>query len=1181
MSPSRPFILRPVATALLMAAMFLAGVVAYFQMPVSALPEVDYPTIEIQTFYPGASPDVVASAVTAPLERQFGQVAGLSQMTSTSSGGSSIIVLQFQLAINIDVAEQEVQAAINSSQSFLPAGLPTPPIYSKSNPADAPVLTLALTSKETSLSQIEDLADTRLAPKISQITGVGLVSISGGQKPAVRIQANPTALASYGLNLEDLRNALVGTSLNSAKGAFDGPSQDYTINANDQLQTSTDYRQVVVAYRNGAPVMLTDVAKIVDGVENTELAAWISKRGDKGQTPAVILNIQRQPGANTIQVVDSIEALLPTLIQGLPKSVHVETVTDRTISIRASVRDVEFELLLTIVLVVMVIFLFLRSLTATIIPTVAVPLSLVGAFSVMYIAGYSFNNLTMMALTISTGFVVDDAIVMIENISRYIEQGYPPMEAALIGAEQIGFTIVSLTVSLIAVLIPLLFMGDVAGRLFRQFAVTLAVTIILSAVVSLTLTPMMAARILKHIPDNEQTWFYHRSEQVFDDVIAFYGRTLRFVLRFQTVTLLVAVGTLVLTIVLYITIPKGFFPVQDTGLIQGISQAPASISFGAMATKQQQLANALLKDPAVESVSSFIGPDGTNTTLNSGRVQINLVDESKRSKSASQIIDRLGQSLQQVEGIKLYMQPVQDLTVDDRVSRTQYQYTLEDPNVDELNTVVDELLRKLKKLPQLADVVTDQQLGGVAEQLVIDRATASRFGITPSAIDNTLYDAFGQRQINTMYTQLNQYHVIMEAEPQFQLDPNKLNDIYVQASTTGGVTAVASNTAGSSSGAGNGASTSGTTLLRATATNGINASAAGTSALTSSANTSNATGALTNSPSSTSSLASAANNTAASTVLSSTASSTGVSSSTNTATAGTTRSGSGTTTAPGSTGGGGGGGGGGGSSSSTVVSNPVPLGAFAHFETVSEPLSIDHQGQFPAVTISFNLGTGYSLSQALDAINKTIDDADLPQSVVRNYQGTAAAFEGSLSNEGLLVLAALVVVYIVLGVLYESFIHPVTILSTLPSAGVGALLALELFHLDLDIVAIIGIILLIGIVKKNGIMMVDFALEAERDHGLNSTEAIYQASLLRFRPILMTTLAALLGGIPLAFGSGIGSELRRPLGVAMVGGLLLSQVLTLYTTPVIYIFFDNLGQRFSRRPHKSTTVDPEVPAEPA
>jgi multidrug efflux pump len=1141
-----------------MVALFLAGGVAYFQLPVSALPEVDYPTIQVLTFYPGASPDVVASAVTAPLERQFGQVPGLSQMTSTSSDGSSVIVMQFQLSLDIDVAEQEVQAAINSAQSYLPANLPAPPVYSKSNPADAPVLTLALTSNEMALSQVEDLADTRLAPKISQIGGVGLVSISGGQKPAVRIQANPTALASYGINLEDLRNALVANSTNSAKGNFDGPSQDYTINANDQLISSGDYKQVVVAYRNGAPVMLTDVARVVDGVENTKLAAW------SNETPAVILNIQRQPGANTIAVVQSIKALLPQLESTLPQSVHVQLVTDRTTSIQASVNDVEFELVLVIALVVMVIFLFLRSLSATIIPSIAVPLSLVGTFGVMYLAGYSLNNLTMMALTISTGFVVDDAIVMIENISRYIEEGEDPMEATLKGAEQIGFTILSLTVSLIAVLIPLLFMGDVAGRLFRQFAVTLSVTIVLSAFVSLTLTPMMSARLLKYTPPEKQSWFYKRSERVFEDIIAFYGRTLKWVLRYQTLTLLVALATLILTVVLYLDIPKGFFPTQDTGIIQGITQSSPSTSFESMEQKQQEIAKVLLADPAVQGISSFIGADGTNTTLNSGRIQINLKPlgggKGERSASATEVIDRLGPKLEQVPGIKLYMQPVQDLTVDDRVSRTQYQYTLEDPSQTELDSEAKRFVAELKKLPELADVVTDQQLGGAAESIVIDRATASRFGVTPSTIDATLYDAFGQRQINTMYTQLNQYHVILEADPSFQLDPRKLNDIYVQATTTGTVAATASSTQGSSSGAGAGGGGSTTSLLSSSATNGVSSVAGSTSALSSSKTS---TGSATTTVNSSSALSSSANSASNATALTSASTSSTTSSSANTSTAGTSRSSStGTSSSSG-------GGGGGSSASSATVSQPVPLSAFSHFEPTSESLSINHQGQFPAVTISFNLNTGYSLGQALTAINKVLAKQNLPASVVSNYQGTAAAFEGSLSNEGLLILAALVTVYIVLGVLYESFVHPITILSTLPSAGVGALLALRLFHLDLDIVAIIGIILLIGIVKKNGIMMVDFALEGERQHGLDATEAIYQASLLRFRPILMTTMAALLSGIPLAFGSGIGSELRKPLGVAMVGGLLFSQVLTLYTTPVIYIFFDNLGAWFSKKPNKA------------
>jgi multidrug efflux pump subunit AcrB len=1148
-----------------MAALFLAGGVAYFQLPVSALPEVDYPTIQVLTFYPGASPIVVASSVTAPLERQFGEVAGLSQMTSTSAAGVSVIVMEFQLSLNIDVAEQEVQAAINAAQSYLPANLPTPPVYSKSNPADAPVLTLALTANEMPLSQVEDLADTRLSPKISQISGVGLVSISGGQKPAVRIQANPAALASYGINLEDLRNALTGTSLNSAKGNFDGPAQDYTINANDQLTTSGAYKSVVVAYRNGAPVMLTDVARVVDGVENNKLAAWMN------YTPAVILNIQRQPGANTIQVVNSIENLLPKLETTLPAAVHVQVVSDRTVAIRASVKDVEFELLLTIGLVVMVIFLFLRSISATIIPSIAVPLSLVGTFGVMYLAGYSLNNLTMMALTISTGFVVDDAIVMIENISRYIEEGEKPMDAALKGAEQIGFTILSLTVSLIAVLIPLLFMGDIAGRLFRQFAATLAVTIVLSAFVSLTLTPMMSARLLRYTPPEKQGRFYHVTENAFEKVIAFYGRTLSFVLRYQTITLLIALCTLVLTGILYVTIPKGFFPTQDTGIIQGISQAAAATSFASMTQMQQELAKVILSDPAVESISSFIGADGTNTTLNSGRIQINLKPLNDRGINALGVIGRLGPKLDKVAGIKLYMQPVQDLTVDDQVSPTEYQYTLEDPNQDELNSVVHDLTAKLGKLPELADVVTDQQPGGLATSLTIDRATASRFGITPATIDNTLYDAFGQREINTLYTELNQYHVILETDPRFQLNPSMLHDIYIQSTSSGGATtAVASNTAGSSSGAGSAtAPSTGNALLTTSSTTGVSSQASSTSALAA-GNTSATSGASTSGTSTvtaTSALSSASTASTQSTVLSSASTSTSISSSANTSLSGTSRSATTGSTASGSSTTGTAGGGGG-SAAGATLQTPVPLSAFTRVRTESEPLSIAHEGQFPAATISFNLAGNYSLGQAINAIGKVIAQEKLPAGVIAGYQGTASAFEGSLSNEGMLILAALVTVYIVLGVLYESFVHPITILSTLPSAGVGALLSLRLFGLDLDIVAIIGIILLIGIVKKNGIMMVDFALEAERKEGKNATDAIYQASLLRFRPIMMTTMAALLSGLPLAFGSGIGSELRKPLGVAMVGGLLFSQVLTLYTTPVIYIFFDNLGARFSRRDEK-------------
>jgi multidrug efflux pump len=1111
---------------------------------VSALPEVDYPTIQVLTFYPGASPSVVATSVTAPLERQFGQLAGLGQMTSTSAGGISAIVMQFQLSLSIDVAEQEVQAAINAAQSFLPANLPTPPIYSKSNPADAPVLTLALTSSEMPLSQVEDLADTRLAPKISQISGVGLVSISGGQKPAVRIQANPTALAAYGMNLEDLRNALMANSLNSAKGNFDGPAQDYTINANDQLLTSKAYNSVVVAYRQGAPIMLRDVAHVVDGVENERLAAW------QNTTPAVILNIQRQPGANTISVVDSIQKLLPQLQSTLPRAIHLQVVTDRTISIRASVRDVEFELLLAIALVVMVIFLFLRSLAATIIPSIAVPLSLIGTFGVMYLAGFSLNNLAMMALTISTGFVVDDAIVMIENISRYIEQGEKPLQAALKGAEQIGFTILSLTVSLIAVLIPLLFMGDIAGRLFRQFAVTLAATIVISALISLTLTPMMSARLLHFIPEEKQSRFSRAAGRVLQKIIDFYGRTLKFVLGYQRITLLIAVATLVMTAVLYITIPKGFFPTQDTGIIQGISQAAGSTSFAQMTQLQQSLGKVVLADPAVESISSFIGADGTNTTLNSGRIQINLKPVQQRGISATEVIRRLGPKVAQVAGIRLYMQPVQDLTVDDRVSRTQYQYTLEDPNAGELDSVVRDLLPKLQARPELADVVTDQQLDGLATSLTIDRATASRFGITPATIDNTLYDAFGQRQINTLYTQVNQYHVILEADPKFQRNPGNLHDLYIQSSQTGSVAAVASNTAGSSSGAGSAsAASTANSLLTPTSSSSGSSLNATPSVLNLASSTSSS------SINSTSALSSASTSAGRATVLagaaggsaaSQSASSSGSNSRSTASTAGNSGSSAG-------------------SSSTTSSPTPVPLNAFTHLQTRSESLSIGHQGQFPVVTVSFNLGVGYSLGQALGAINAIIAKEKLPASVIASYQGTAAAYETSQSNEGLLILAALVTVYIVLGVLYESFIHPLTILSTLPSAGVGALLALRLFGLDLDIVGIIGIILLIGIVQKNGIMMVDFALELERNERKETTEAIYQAALLRFRPILMTTLAALLSGIPLAFGTGIGSELRKPLGVAMVGGLLFSQVLTLYTTPVIYIFFDRLASRFSRR----------------
>jgi multidrug efflux pump len=1102
-NPSGPFIQRPVATALLMAAILLVGVVAYTQLPVSALPEVDYPTIQVLTFYPGASPDVMATTVTAPLERQFGQLQGLSQMTSTSSGGSSVIVLQFALSLNIDIAEEEVQSSINAAQSFLPSNLPSPPVYSKTNPADAPVLTLAITSNSIPLSQVEDLVDTRLAPKLSQLSGVGLVSISGGQKPAVRIQANPASLSSYGLNLEDLRTALVQTSVNAAKGNFDGPHQDYQINANDQLVTSADYRKVVVAYRNGAPIMLKDVAQVVDGIENNNQAAWMN------ETPAVIVNIQRQPGANTISVVKAIKAILPQLEVNLPASIKVTPLTDLTSAIKASVSDVEFELMLTVALVVMVIFLFLRNLYATIIPSIAVPVSLVGTLGVMYALGYSLDNLSLMALTISTGFVVDDAIVMIENITRYLEAGDSPMQAAMKGAEQIGFTIISLTVSLIAVLIPLFFMGGVIGRLFREFAVTLAVTIILSAVVSLTLTPMMCSRILRHSPPKaQQGRFYRASERVFDSVIAFYGRTLKFVLGYQAITLCVAAATLVLTIVLYIVIPKGFFPTQDTGEIQGISQAPATISFAAMEQKQQQLAAIILKDPAVESLSSFIGADGTNTTLNSGRMSINLKPLNARDLSASDVIRRLQHSLKSVDGIELYMEPVQNITVDDRVSRTQYQYTLEDPDANELDLWTGRLVGKMKQLSQLADVATDQQTGGLAVSLVIDRATASRLGIAPSTIDSTLYDAYGQRQISTMYTQLNQYHVILETDPSSRQGPGKLQDLFIQTGTSTGTSGPSASTTYASSGSSSAGSNATTATVKYTPSSAV---------------------------------LSAPSNAIKSSVGASSTSST--------------------------------------ANTTTTASGAVPLSAFTHIEKVDEPLSINHQGQFPAVTVSFNLAPGAALGGAITAIEKTQKGLNMPASVQAGFQGTAASFEGSLSNEGLLILAALAAVYIVLGVLYESFIHPVTILSTLPSAGVGALLALILFKQDLSVVAIIGIILLIGIVKKNGIMMVDFAMEGEREHGKSARDAIYDACLLRFRPIMMTTMAALLAGVPLAVGQGMGSELRRPLGIAMVGGLLLSQVLTLYTTPVIYIFFDRIGHRFSRSPKAIASGSPPQPAE--
>ncbi len=1023
MNLSRTFILRPVATTLIMLAIFLSGIIAYRLLPVSALPEVDYPTIRVLTLYPGASPEVMTSAVTAPLERQLGQMPGLKQMSSTSSGGASVITLRFNLEVELDIAEQEVQAAINGATNLLPNDLPAPPVYNKVNPADTPVLTLAITSETLPLPQVHDLIDTRMAQKIAQISGVGLVTLAGGQRPAVRIRVNPEALAAYGLNLSDVRTLIGKSNVNQPKGNFDGPTRVSQLDANDQLKSAEEYRELIVSYQNGAALRLKDVAQIVDGAENERLAAWANRQ------QAVLLNIQRQPGANVIEVVERIQQLLPQITAGLPANVDVVVLSDRTQTIRAAVHDVQFELLLAVALVVLVTFLFLRKLSATLIPSIVVPLSLIGTFGVMYLAGFSINNLTLMALTIATGFVVDDAIVMLENIARHLEEGETPLNAALKGAKQIGFTLISLTFSLIAVLIPLLFMADVVGRLFREFAITLAVAILISLVISLTLTPMMCARLLKAEKEQEQGRFYRAAGAFIDGMIERYGQGLQWVLRHQALTLLAAVATLGLTVLLYLAVPKGFFPVQDTGLIQGISEAPQTVSFRAMSERQQQLAEVILKDPAVASLSSYIGVDGDNPTLNSGRLLINLKPHGEREVTASAVIERLRPQLAALPGIQLYLQPVQDLTIEDRVSRTQFQFSLESPDTELLEAWTPKLVEALRQQPQLTDVASDLQNRGLQVFLDIDRDVAGRLGVSVADIDNALYDAFGQRQISTIFTQASQYRVVLETQAADRLGPDALHQVHV----------------------------------------------------------------------------------------------------------------------------------------ATADGSQVPLSSLARIEQRATRLLINHIGQFPAATLSFNLAPGVALGEAVEVIERVQAQIGLPGGIQSKFQGAAEAFRASLSSTLLLILAAIVTMYIVLGVLYESFIHPITILSTLPSAGVGALLALLLTGNDLGLIAIIGIILLIGIVKKNAIMMIDFALDAERNQGMAPEAAIYQAALLRFRPILMTTLAALFGAVPLMLASGSGAELRQPLGLVMVGGLLVSQVLTLFTTPVIYLYFDRLSRRFSGR----------------